>query len=130
MKLEHLIRKLQLVLSLNPSRGMEIEAVQDDYDEELKEAAPTMVAEDVKEGHFAVLAVMGGEPKRFIVNLCYLTNPAFLRLLEQAEEEFGFGQKGTLAVPCQPEELQRILQPTKEPTPTTTTARKWAACRL
>lgn len=121
MKLEQLIRKLQLVLSLVPSKRM---TVQDDldYDEELE--AATMVPEDVKEGHFAVWAVMGGESKRFIVDLCYLTNPAFLRLLEQAEEEYGFEQKGTLAVPCQPEELQKILQPKGEP------AARWATCKL
>ncbi|KAL6336482.1 hypothetical protein AAG906_018437 [Vitis piasezkii] len=124
MKLEHFIRKLQLVLSLVPSKRM---VVQDDveYDEELE--AATMVPDDVKEGHFAVWAVMGGEPKRFIVDLCYLTNPAFLRLLEQAEEEYGFEQKGTLAVPCQPEELQKILQPRREPT---AMARRWATCKL
>ena len=125
MKLEHLIRKLQLVLSLLPSRKME--EIQDEHDEELE--AATMVPDDVKEGHFAVLAVRGGEPKRFIVDLSYLTNPAFLRLLEQAEEEFGFEQKGTLAVPCQPEELQKILNP-RNALNATATARRWATCKL
>ncbi|CAN1252972.1 Protein SMALL AUXIN UP-REGULATED RNA 16 [Linum perenne] len=72
---------------------------------------PTNVPGDVKEGHFTVLAVEGvEEPQRFIVPLSYLTHPTFLRLLEQAAEEFGFdGREGALAVPCRPSELETIL---------------------
>lgn len=81
----------------------------DDVDfEELN--AKAMVPQDVKEGHFAVFAVNCEKPKRFIVELCYLNNPAFFRLLEKAEEEYGFQQMGALAVPCRPEELHKILQ--------------------
>ncbi|KAL1813223.1 hypothetical protein DCAR_0625524 [Daucus carota subsp. sativus] len=81
-------------------------------DEELnkKEKLP----QDVKEGHFAVFAANGEVPKRFVVDLCYLTNAAFLRLLEQAGEEYGFHQKGVLKIPCQAEELEKILQDSKE----------------
>ncbi|XP_077221777.1 auxin-responsive protein SAUR21-like [Tasmannia lanceolata] len=68
------------------------------------------VAKDVKEGHFAVLAIDGSGPKRFVVSLNCLEQPAFLRLLEQAEEEFGFNQEGTLTIPCQPSELESILR--------------------
>ncbi|KAK4797901.1 hypothetical protein SAY86_030227 [Trapa natans] len=68
------------------------------------------VPEDVPEGHFVVHAVGGGEAERFVVELEYLTEPAFLRLLEKAEEEYGFRHKGALMVPCRPQELQRILQ--------------------
>ncbi|KAK7392460.1 hypothetical protein VNO78_20899 [Psophocarpus tetragonolobus] len=71
--------------------------------------ATNVVPDDVREGYFAVLATKGGESKRFIVGLHYLNDPAFLRLLDQAQEEFGFRQKGTLAIPCQPQELQNIL---------------------
>ncbi|XP_020210788.1 auxin-responsive protein SAUR71 [Cajanus cajan] len=80
-----------------------------DIDEEEKENA-TKVPEDVKEGHFAVIAMHGEETKRFVVELDYLTDPDFLRLLEQAKEEYGFEQKGALAVPCTPQELQQIIQ--------------------
>lgn len=69
----------------------------------------TSVGDDVREGYFAVLAMKGGESKRFIVGLHYLNDPAFLGLLRQAEQEFGFRQMGALAVPCQPQELQNIL---------------------
>lgn len=37
-------------------------------------------------------------------------HPEFLRLLEQATMEYGFQQKGVLAVPCRPEELQNVLK--------------------
>ena len=39
-----------------------------------------------------------------------LTNPAFLSLLDQAQEEYGFQQKGALSLPCRPQELQKILE--------------------
>ncbi|CAI9097974.1 OLC1v1034501C1 [Oldenlandia corymbosa var. corymbosa] len=68
------------------------------------------VPEDVKEGHFAVLAAKTEKPQRFVVELQFLNNPAFLSLLKRAEEEYGFEQKGVLAVPCRPEELEKILQ--------------------
>ncbi|XP_068316811.1 auxin-responsive protein SAUR32-like [Pyrus communis] len=72
--------------------------------------ATMVVPEDVKDGHFAVFAVKGNEAERFVVKLESLSNPEFLRLLEEAKEEYGFDQKGALAVPCRPGELQKILQ--------------------
>ncbi|GKV40940.1 hypothetical protein SLEP1_g48530 [Rubroshorea leprosula] len=105
--LRHFTRKLQRVLPILPSTRSEQNGVH--FDEDL-EAATKMVPNDVKEGHFAVVAVNGGNPKRFILDLSFLANPAFLSLLEQAEEEYGFQQKGPLAVPCHPEELQKILE--------------------
>lgn len=63
----------------------------------------------VKEGHFVVIATEDWEPKRFVIQLGYLNNPEFLKLLKQAEEEFGFSQEGALAIPCRPDELQQIL---------------------
>ncbi|KAK7345531.1 hypothetical protein VNO77_16135 [Canavalia gladiata] len=75
----------------------------------LNEATTSVVPDDVREGYFAVLAINGGETKRFIVGLHCLTDPAFLGLLDQAQEEFGFRHQGALAVPCQAHELQNIL---------------------
>ncbi|EXB22450.1 hypothetical protein L484_002175 [Morus notabilis] len=80
------------------------------FEEEEISEVPTTVPDDVKEGHFAVLAMKGSETKRFIINLKYLTSPTFLRLLEQAEEEYGFEQTGALVVPCRPDELHKILE--------------------
>ncbi|XP_010557350.1 PREDICTED: auxin-induced protein 15A [Tarenaya hassleriana] len=68
------------------------------------------VPRDVKEGHFAVIAVDEYEPRqRFVVPLAFLENPVFLRLLEQAAEEYGFDHNGALMVPCRPSELRMIL---------------------
>ncbi|KAF3441829.1 hypothetical protein FNV43_RR15744 [Rhamnella rubrinervis] len=98
------IRKLQMGLSVLATRGPD----HSKFDEEVE--VPSVVPDDVKEGHFAVFAVKGTERKRFVVELEYLSSPAFLRLLEQAKEEYGFRQKGALSVPCRPEDLQKILQ--------------------
>ncbi|KAL0460157.1 UNVERIFIED_CONTAM: Auxin-responsive protein SAUR50, partial [Sesamum latifolium] len=76
---------------------------------EVDELDEIAVPEDVKEGHFAVIAVDDHELKRFVVPLSFLTHPSFLRLLEQAAEEYGFDHDGALTVPCRPTELERIL---------------------
>ncbi|XP_042475100.1 auxin-induced protein X10A-like [Macadamia integrifolia] len=81
------------------------------WDDDYEELGSSMeVPQDVKEGQFVVFAVDGGETKRFVVDLGYLTHPEFLRMLQQAEEEFGFEQHGAIAVPCRPDDLQRILE--------------------
>nr|GMD24088.1 auxin-responsive protein SAUR50-like [Ipomoea batatas]GME07514.1 auxin-responsive protein SAUR50-like [Ipomoea batatas]GME21801.1 auxin-responsive protein SAUR50-like [Ipomoea batatas] len=67
------------------------------------------VANDVKEGHFAVMAVDDEKLKRFIVPLSCLTHPTFLRLLEKAAEEYGFEHEGALMLPCRPCELEKII---------------------
>lgn len=67
-------------------------------------------SDDVKKGHFAVVAVDGdGGLKRFMVPLYFLTHTSFLRLLDEAAEEYGFYHGGVLTVRCRPAELERIL---------------------
>ncbi|KAK4286421.1 hypothetical protein QN277_002979 [Acacia crassicarpa] len=79
--------------------------------EEEEGSESSYVPEDVKEGHFAVIAEEEGEePRRFVVPLSCLTQPTFLRLLEEAAEEYGFDQEGALTIPCSPRELERILE--------------------
>ncbi|KAI4310414.1 hypothetical protein MLD38_035394 [Melastoma candidum] len=65
---------------------------------------------NVKDGHFAVIAWDFNRPVKFFVKLKFLRHPAFLDLLEAAEQEFGLNQKGVLAIPCKASELQYILQ--------------------
>lgn len=79
------------------------------FNENQVETTTNVVPDDVSKGYFAVVAIKDGEIKRFVVELDYLANPAFLGLLDQAGEEYGFKQQGTLAVPCRPQELQKIL---------------------
>ncbi|XP_010253983.1 PREDICTED: uncharacterized protein LOC104595096 [Nelumbo nucifera] len=86
-----------------------------DDDEQVDEVGSEMdVPEDVKEGQFVVFAADAGNLTRFIVELGILNDPDFLKLLQQAEEEFGFEQKGALMVPCRPDDLQKILGGKKE----------------
>ncbi|URE46363.1 SAUR family [Musa troglodytarum] len=73
-------------------------------------SAKKQVPGDVKAGHFAVHAIGGSVHRRFMVELSYLTRPDFLKLLERAEAELGFDQAGVLAVPCHPDELQKVLR--------------------
>ncbi|KAK4377707.1 hypothetical protein RND71_004003 [Anisodus tanguticus] len=78
---------------------------------ETPRANEEVVPNDVKEGYFAVFSVNEEEePKRFIVELHWLTNPSFLKLLKRAEDEYGFEQKGVLEIPCLAAELQKILK--------------------
>ncbi|GMI71209.1 SMALL AUXIN UPREGULATED RNA 48 [Hibiscus trionum] len=100
-----LMKKITLFLSELPARAPDRNVAESDEDVE-----ETKIPKDVKEGHFAVVAVNGEESKRFILELSCLRNPAILRLLEQAKEEYGFQQMGALTLPCQPEELQKILE--------------------
>lgn len=97
--------------------------------EEFSDSIP--VPDDVKEGHFAVIAVnTGNEPKkkRFIVPLSYLSHPGFVRLLEKAAEEYGFDHDGALTVPCQPSELERILSEQWKEDTDSSGAVKWPSC--
>lgn len=66
---------------------------------------------DVKEGHFAVIAVYEDEKMRFVVPVAYLERALVVRLLEQAAEEFGFYYKGVVGIPCMPSSsaLQKLL---------------------
>ncbi|MED6223432.1 hypothetical protein PIB30_073892 [Stylosanthes scabra] len=63
----------------------------------------------VKQGHFVVIATQGWKPERFFVKLSYLDHPEFVKLLEQAEEEFGFSQVGALEIPCEPGKMIRCF---------------------
>ncbi|KAF3588386.1 hypothetical protein F2Q69_00032085 [Brassica cretica] len=51
---------------------------------------------------------------RFVLELQELYKPEFRRLLELAREEFGFQPRGPLTIPCQPEEVQKILQESRK----------------
>ena len=70
----------------------------------------------VPAGHVAVCVggTGGGEgstgPRRFVVRLAHLTHPAFLELLRQAEEEYGFpAAPGPIALPCDEDHFLDVL---------------------
>ncbi|KAH7561100.1 hypothetical protein JRO89_XS10G0173900 [Xanthoceras sorbifolium] len=106
VKLKIVVEKLHKSLLMG-RRSSSSSYYDDDYE---KVSDSRYVPEDVKEGHFAVIAVDGDQqPKRFVIPLSYLSHPRFLELLEQAAEEYGFDHEGALAIPCRPCELERIL---------------------
>jgi SAUR family protein len=63
---------------------------------------------EVPAGHVAVCA----EGERFVVRLAHLGHPAFLELLRQAEEEYGFppGATGPVAFPCDEDRLRDVVR--------------------
>ncbi|CAJ2672436.1 SAUR-like auxin-responsive family protein [Trifolium pratense] len=101
--LSSFVGKVQKSLSVLVPRKHALSYFNEDY------STTEVVADDVMKGYFAVLARKGEETRRFIIGLDYLTDPAFVGLLDEAWKEYGFGQKGTLVVPCRPIELQNIL---------------------
>ncbi|KAI3460382.1 hypothetical protein Pfo_017045 [Paulownia fortunei] len=63
---------------------------------------------DVPAGHVAV--TVGSSCKRFVVRTTYLNHPVFVKLLVQAEEEYGFTNTGPLAIPCDESLFEEILR--------------------
>ncbi|XVE61678.1 hypothetical protein DITRI_Ditri06bG0059300 [Diplodiscus trichospermus] len=62
-----------------------------------------------KRGHFSVVVLENGEHKKFFVALRYLRYPPFIKLLDAAEQEYGFNQPGAIVIPCGESELENIL---------------------
>ncbi|CAI9768536.1 unnamed protein product [Fraxinus pennsylvanica] len=103
VKLKTAIEKLQKsLLSSKKSPSEQVDVYEENFES-------LNVPDDVKEGHFAVIAVDDNELKRFIIPLTFLTHPSFLRLLEQAAEEYGFDHEGALTIPCRPSKLEQLL---------------------
>jgi SAUR family protein len=51
------------------------------------------------------------EGARFVVRLARLAHPAFLELLRQAEEEYGFAStSGPVALPCDEDRLRDVVR--------------------
>ncbi|OMO72420.1 Auxin responsive SAUR protein [Corchorus capsularis] len=100
--------KLKKGFSVSAAASRLLTVNDDEFDEEMDTATA-----GVEEGYFTVFTVHENETKRFVIELDNLRNPAFLCLLEQAQEEYGFEQKGALSLPCRPQELQKILNDRK-----------------
>ncbi|KAK7275417.1 hypothetical protein RIF29_16533 [Crotalaria pallida] len=50
----------------------------------------------------------GEEKQRFVVPIVYFNHPLFIQLLKEAEEEYGFDQKGTITIPCHVEQFRNV----------------------
>ncbi|KAJ6792883.1 uncharacterized protein M6B38_370250 [Iris pallida] len=62
---------------------------------------------DVPKGYIPVY--VGPEHRRFVIPTSYLSLPLFKRLLEKAEEEFGYDHQGAITIPCEIETFKYIL---------------------
>lgn len=64
---------------------------------------------DVPKGCLAVMVGQGEEERRrFVIPVMYVNHPRFVELLKEAEEEFGFEQKGPITIPCHVEEFRSV----------------------
>lgn len=63
---------------------------------------------DIPKGCLAILVGQGEEQQRFVVPVMYLNHPLFMQLLKEAEDEYGFDQKGTINIPCHVEEFRNV----------------------
>ncbi|GLT75994.1 hypothetical protein SLE2022_030460 [Rubroshorea leprosula] len=63
---------------------------------------------DVPKGYLAIKVGQGEEQQRFVVPVIYFNHPLFMQLLKEAEEEYGFDQKGTITIPCHVEEFRYV----------------------
>ncbi|KAK7257999.1 hypothetical protein RIF29_32374 [Crotalaria pallida] len=68
---------------------------------------------DVPAGCIAVR--VGPTESRFIIRASYLNHPIFLKLLAEAEEEYGFCNEGPLAIPCDEEHFKELLFVVSQP---------------
>ncbi|KAF5733277.1 indole-3-acetic acid-induced protein ARG7-like isoform X1 [Tripterygium wilfordii] len=66
------------------------------------------VIRDVPKGCLAIKVGQGEEQQRFVVPVIYFNHPLFMQLLKEAEEEYGFDQKGTITIPCHVEEFRYV----------------------
>ncbi|KAF5731285.1 Auxin-induced protein 10A5 [Tripterygium wilfordii] len=63
---------------------------------------------DVPKGCLAIMVGQGEEQKRFVIPVIDVNHPLFEQLLKEAEEEYGFDQKGPITIPCHVEEFQAV----------------------
>jgi len=50
----------------------------------------------------------GEQQQRFVIPVVYVNHPLFEKLLKEAEEEYGFEQKGTITIPCHVSDFQYV----------------------
>ncbi|CAN4109587.1 unnamed protein product [Withania somnifera] len=105
----NLVKMLKKMLQFSRRSNFRLDI--NDWDDDTAASLMPLPEDHVKEGHFVVHAIDDGKQmRRFVIELSYLADPGFMRLLEQAEEEFGFQQQGVLAVPCRHSDLEKILE--------------------
>lgn len=69
---------------------------------------PSRSSEAVPQGHLPVY--VGDEMERFVVSAELLNHPIFVELLNKSAQEYGYGQKGALRIPCHVIAFERFLE--------------------
>ncbi|XP_071739586.1 auxin-responsive protein SAUR32-like [Rutidosis leptorrhynchoides] len=65
--------------------------------------------QEVPKGCLAVKVGERGVEQRFVVPVVWFNHPIFMQLLKEAEDEYGFEQKGTITIPCNVHHFQTII---------------------
>ncbi|KAJ7959411.1 Auxin-responsive protein [Quillaja saponaria] len=65
---------------------------------------------DIPKGCLPIMVGQGEEQQRFVIPLIYFNHPRFMQLLKEAEEEYGFDQKGPITIPCHVEEFRTVQE--------------------
>ncbi|KAK9291968.1 hypothetical protein L1049_019920 [Liquidambar formosana] len=63
---------------------------------------------EIPKGCVAIMVGQGEEQQRFVIPVMYINHPLFMQLLKEAEEEYGFDQKGPISIPCHVEEFRTV----------------------
>ncbi|XP_010534768.1 PREDICTED: auxin-responsive protein SAUR72 [Tarenaya hassleriana] len=62
----------------------------------------------VPQGHVPVY--VGEEMERFVVSAEVMNHPVFVGLLNRSAQEYGYGQKGVIHIPCHVLVFERIME--------------------
>ncbi|XP_043715293.1 auxin-responsive protein SAUR32-like [Telopea speciosissima] len=62
----------------------------------------------IPKGYLAIMVGQGDEQERFVIPVTYINHPLFIQLLKEAEDEYGFEQKGTITIPCEVQEFRYV----------------------
>ncbi|KAJ7965277.1 Auxin-responsive protein [Quillaja saponaria] len=65
---------------------------------------------DIPKGCLAIMVGQGEEQQRFVIPVIYFNHPLFIQLLKDAEEEYGFDQKGPITIPCHVQEFRTVQE--------------------
>ncbi|KAG4917081.1 hypothetical protein JHK87_054638 [Glycine soja] len=90
--------------------GLNFKQVPQTYDESQHEGRQAVSKEDIqiRKGCLKIKVGQGEEQQKVTVPVNYLKHPLFVQLLKEAEEEYGFSQKGTITIPCQVAEFKNV----------------------
>lgn len=103
VSLKKLARKVKVVGGGDPDDPSYQECLLKGF-EEVKDQSPSSTTPT---GFFALY--VGEERQRYVVPTSYVSHPLFKMLLEKAYNEFGFGQRNGLVVPCSVSTFQEVV---------------------